>query len=448
MQNQTGTPIRCQSCGQPFNAELRTVIDVMKEPQLKAELLSGRLNNARCPHCGTPNAVTTPILYHDATKELLIALVPMELNLPKDEQEKIIGDMMNHLPKDDFKAYMFNPTRALTMQGLMDQVLEADGITPEMMEQQRARVRLAQQFVEAPENDLENLVKQHDEQIDTQFFQTLTMIAQRMLEGGQAEAAQQVIQRQSRIAELSTHGQELIQQQEQQQQTVQRVADRIQQLGAGADRADFMALAIEFKDDDNALQALVGLARPAFDYEFFQQMTARIGEAPAAEREGLNSLRQRLVELTSAIDQQTQMAAQNAAGFLQALVNSQEPEQLIRENIQIIDDTFMAVLTSNIQQAEQQKNIQLASRLKELYNMIVTLLQESMGPEMRFINDLLSAPDDAQAEIMLQERASEFGPDLLEVMDAIEHMLEEQGNHPLLGRMKSLKQAAQQVISG
>ena len=56
---------------------------------------------------------------------------------------------MNQLPKDNFKAYMFNPKRSLTMQGLIDQVLEADGITQEMLEEQRQRVQLVQQFIEA-----------------------------------------------------------------------------------------------------------------------------------------------------------------------------------------------------------------------------------------------------------------------------------------------------------
>jgi hypothetical protein len=68
-----------------------------QEPQAKVRLLTGHLNTIRCPNCGAPNTVLTPLLYHDPEKELLIAFVPMELGLSKQDQEKTIGDMMREL---------------------------------------------------------------------------------------------------------------------------------------------------------------------------------------------------------------------------------------------------------------------------------------------------------------------------------------------------------------
>ncbi|MFN8450295.1 MAG: hypothetical protein U0521_17340 [Anaerolineae bacterium] len=44
------------------------------------------------------------------------------------------------LPQQSMKGYLFQPRRALTMQGLIEQVLQADGVTPEMIGEQRARV--------------------------------------------------------------------------------------------------------------------------------------------------------------------------------------------------------------------------------------------------------------------------------------------------------------------
>ncbi len=55
------------------------------------------MNTVRCPNCGTPVTISAPLLYHDASKELLIAFVPMELNLNNDGQEKVIGDLMREL---------------------------------------------------------------------------------------------------------------------------------------------------------------------------------------------------------------------------------------------------------------------------------------------------------------------------------------------------------------
>ena len=89
--------LQCPSCGRPFNVVVETVIDGGKDPQAKARLLSGQLNNLRCPNCGNMVTVAAPVLYHDASKELLIAFMPMELNLTKDQQEKTIGDLMREL---------------------------------------------------------------------------------------------------------------------------------------------------------------------------------------------------------------------------------------------------------------------------------------------------------------------------------------------------------------
>ena len=336
MQNHNQTQIRCSACGQPFPATVHAYVDAGEEPQLKQQLLTGRLHAIQCPHCGTMNNIAAPMLYHDPTKELLIAHVPMELNLNKDQQERAIGDLMKHLPKDNFKGYMFSPRRALTMQGLVEQVLEADGVTPEMMEAQRERVRLIQTFLqatEASEEQLDQLITEHDASIDGDFFRTMSVMAQRMLQENQPQVAQAVMALQQYILEKSTYGQEMLQQQEQQQEAIEAVAHAIQELGENATRAEFYKLAVEYRDDDEKLQALVGLARPAFDYEFFQQMTSNIEQAPTAERDELNDLRERLVDLTSAIDQQAQVAMQQASGFLQALVNHDDPGALIRANM-------------------------------------------------------------------------------------------------------------------
>ena len=144
--------LKCPNCGRPFTGTVDTVIDPTLDPQAKARLLCGQLNTLRCPNCGNPVTVAAPVLYHDASKELLIAFMPMELNLTKDQQEKAIGDLMRELKltQQAMKGYVFQPRRALTMQNLIEQVLQADGVTPEMMEEQRNRVRLLENLMQTP----------------------------------------------------------------------------------------------------------------------------------------------------------------------------------------------------------------------------------------------------------------------------------------------------------
>jgi hypothetical protein len=443
----TKITINCSACGQPYAAEIRTMIDTTLDPEGKTLLLTGRLNSAICPHCNSTNVIAMPLLYHDPIKEVLITYVPMELNLNKDQQEKAVGDLLNQLPKDNFKGYMFNPRRALTLQSLAEQVLESDGVTPEMMAEQKERVRIAQELVDATPNQLPTLVQKYDEEIDMRFFQTLTMMAQRSMESGQSDIANQIIITQNQIAELSTYGQKLLQEQEERQEILEQVAQDIQQLGDKPTQTDFLQLAIQYVEDYDALQALVGLVRPAFDYEFFQQLAEKIGQAPTSSRDSLNTLRENLLELTTAFDQQSALAAQNAASFIQTLVKHQEPEQLLLQNIHLLDDTFMAVLNANIHQADRRNDTQTSTRLKQLYELVISILQDNMQPELRFVNELLAAENEEEASAMISEGAGQFGYMLIEVMDAVEEILAGQGNHPLANRLKALRNETEQALS-
>jgi len=139
---QGGTQINCPNCRRPFAMKVEQLIDVGRDPQAKARFLSGRTNLLLCPHCGFQTMLATPIAYHDPAKELFLIYVPMELNLPQQETNKLIGQMsnivLNSLPPEQRKGYLFTPRSMLSLQGMVETILEADGITKEVIEQQRA----------------------------------------------------------------------------------------------------------------------------------------------------------------------------------------------------------------------------------------------------------------------------------------------------------------------
>lgn len=436
--------IRCTQCGQPVNMLVRTVIDAQHDPEGKSLLLNGRLNTTQCANCGFLNRVVAPLLYHDASKQLLVANIPGEV-LRGQPEEKVVGELMNeltrNLPKEQFKAYMFNPKRSLTLQGLIDQVLAADGITPEMVEAGKKRVDLLQKFIEAPsEEALKTLITENDSEINTALFQTMTLMAQRMIQDGRNDIAGRLVMIQDYLLEHSTFGQQVAQQQAQQEQIVQGVAQEVQNLGENATRADFITLVKQYAEDDIKLQALVGLVRPAFDYQFFQEFTQSIGQAPAAERAHLEKARDRLVQLTETIDQQMQQTVRQAAQFLQVLLNSPNPDEMMEENIDLLDEDFMGVLTVNIQEAERRQNLPAASRLKAIYEKAVELLKSQMSPELRFLNDLLSVEDDNTMRQMITERGGVFQKTaLLEMVKAVEQILQAQGQAAALGRLGQIR---------
>ncbi len=446
----TRMTIQCPNCGQPNEATIENIIDAGQNPNLKSALLSGRLNTVRCSNCSVVSTVAAPLLYHDADKELLISFVPVELALPKAQQDKVIGDLLKSLtssiPQQAFKGYMFQPRQALTMQGLVDQILQADGITPEVMEAQRQTISLIENLIQAGPDQLEGLIREHDAEIDEQFFQATMALLQHAAEENQEGLVHALLRVQEAAAELSSYGQDMALVIERQEEIAREVAADIEALGEQPGRADVLDLTLSYINDDERLQALVGLIRPAFDYEFFQGLTLRIGQAPASERAEMETLRQRLIEFTQVIDQQAQLAMQNAARFLEMLLNTDDVETALMENAAMIDDTFMAVLAGNIQEAERRADIQNGARLREIYNKVVALLQSNMQPELRFINDLLATDSDEDALNLLSKGVESFGEALLQYMDSIGRLLGQQGQHEMVEKLSFLREAAQRQL--
>jgi hypothetical protein len=131
-------------------ADVTQLFDVAQDPGLKSQLLSGMANFVQCQVCGYQGALATPIVYHDPDKELLLTYVPAEIGLPRDEQEKLIGGLINQavnrLPADKRKGYLLTPQAHLTMQGLIERILEADGITKEMIKAQQDKLDFLQKL--------------------------------------------------------------------------------------------------------------------------------------------------------------------------------------------------------------------------------------------------------------------------------------------------------------
>jgi hypothetical protein len=444
--------LQCSNCGTPNPVILRRVIDAQQDPQGKNLLLNGRVNTFQCQNCRTVNTVSSPLLYHDATKELLIAFVPMDVALQQRiNEDKAIGDLMNELtkslPKEQFRAYMFNPKRALTMQGLIEQIIEADGITKDMIEEQKKRVELLQKFLAADSEDaLIKQVKEHDTEIDMSLFQTLSLMGQRVMQDGQQQIASHLMAIQQVMLEHSTFGKKIMEQQQKQDSAIQEVAERLGKFGDAVTHADIIDMAIDFGDDDAKLQALVGLARTALDYQFFLEFSERISKAPADEREKLEGIRDRIRELTEEVDAQTRSVVQQKTQLLRALLETDNIEEVLSKNIDMIDDNFMGVLAANIQEAKRRQDGDILTKMTQIYDKAVAILQSQMTPELRFINDLLAAESPEAMQKLIDDKADGYD-DLLDVVDAVEELFEAQGQEEGIKRLEIIREALEKALN-
>jgi hypothetical protein len=451
MAQPAGTPINCPNCRQPFSAILEQVIDIDSNPQAKARLLNGQLNHLTCPLCGFQFTAHTPLIYHDGSKELLITYVPMELNLPQAEQERIIGQLqqalINSLPPEQRKGYMFTPRSALTMQSLADQILEADGFTPAMREAHKTRLDLIDMLLETPEDQLSTVIQSHDDQIDDAFLQTLAAAAQLMQQRGDNQKYADMAALYDALVTNTTAGQRLATAAQRQGEAIEWAQEKLQALGEATTHEQIVNLVLEASEDDDRLQAIVGLAWPAMDYQFFQTFTERLEASEGAEREKLEALRADLTELTTALEQQNRAILQQAAAVLRNIMGAQDIDEALRQHQPFIDDAFMAVLNANIQAAEQAKDVQASARLNQIYDRVVAMLQQQAPPEVRFVNALMMTDDDASAQAIIDQQAGQLDASVLEIIDVLIDDLREGGHDAPAERLVGLRAKVEAVVN-
>ncbi|MFN8419926.1 MAG: CpXC domain-containing protein [Anaerolineae bacterium] len=446
-----GLQITCQNCGTPFAVQLEQIIDATRNPSAKARFLAGRTNVFACPNCGYQSRVGTPLLYHDQSKELLMLYVPMELNLPKPEQERLIGSMtqalINSIPQEQRKGYLFTPRQALTLQGMMETILEADGITKEMVEAQRQKVRIVETYLQTDPDQWDALTEQFGDQIDRQFFDIITASAEAAAASGRRDVTEAMLVLRDRLLQSTKAGQEMLSAAQEQEARIQSVADELNALGKDLTHDQVVDLAIRLgKEGDEKLQVLVGLARPLMDYHFFELLAQRLEAAEGEDAEQITAIRDRLLELTTLIDQSNQAVVQQAANTLNEIMNAQDVDAAIDEHLAQIDDLFLQVLSANIQHAEQQGDQITGARLKNILQKVMALLEQSAPPAIQFINQLLGMQTLDMAKQELAARAEEFGPDLLDWFDSLDENLAASGDQQMRQTLSQLRAIAAQVL--
>jgi hypothetical protein len=435
-------PVVCPACGERFTAPIESIIDVGRDPSLKTRFLQGRLNIAQCPRCGSQGAMTAPILYHDPAHEMALVLMPQDLHLHNDDQQKLIGDLTNSLlsslPPEQRKGYLLNPKIFLTMQSLVNTVLQAEGITPEMIERQQAKVQLIDQLLRASdEESLRKLVKEHDSELDYEFFQVLTAWAQTAHSDGRADVAQALLGLRSLLAEWSSGGRAALAQ-----------VDASLGLGESITREELLAR-LQAAQSDEEFEELIAAGRPLLDYAFFQGLTAQMEAAGDPESTArLKALRSRILDTTARQDEEARTAMKHAADLLNAMLKAEDPQTFARQHLDEIDDAFFTILSANIQRAEAEKRDNMSQALHRIGDMVMALLEEQLPPEIRLLNQLLAAPDLDSARQLLESQRSAVTPQFVVTLGQIIAKLEADGNADAAAHMKQIKSQAEIMAQG
>jgi len=409
------TTISCPQCKQPVTADITRLFDVSQDPEAKQILLSGAYNLIQCPHCGYRGQAPVPIVYHDPDNELLLTFFPPELSVPVNQQEQMIGPMINKvmesLPMEKRKAYLFKPETMLTRQRLVERILEEDGITPEMLEAQQKRLNFLQRLASTSPDTRAEVIKQEEELVDEQLLMILGRLIQSAAAAGEEESTQVLAGLQQDILENTEYGREVLSQAQEQQAAMEALESASKE---GLTRDKLLDLIIDAANSEIRLATLVSMARGGLDYAFFQLLSERIQRASGEEQAKLTELRENLLEMTNEIDKAIKEQKELAGQLLDEIIEREDIEEATMEALSSINEIFLDVLRSRIQKARKEENQDRLAKLQKVAGTIQKI--SAPGANIELIEQLIQAEDEQAVNAILNENADEITDEFMQFL--------------------------------
>ena len=409
------TTISCPQCKQPVTADITRLFDVSQDPEAKQILLSGAYNLIQCPHCGYRGQAPVPIVYHDPDNELLLTFFPPELSVPVNQQEQMIGPMINKvmesLPMEKRKAYLFKPETMLTRQRLVERILEEDGITPEMLEAQQKRLNFLQRLASTSPDTRAEVIKQEEELVDEQLLMILGRLIQSAAAAGEEESTQVLAGLQQDILENTEYGREVLSQAQEQQAAMEALESASKE---GLTRDKLLDLIIDAANSEIRLATLVSMARGGLDYAFFQLLSERIQRASGEEQAKLTELRENLLEMTNEIDKAIKEQKELAGQLLDEIIEREDIEEATMEALPSINEIFLDVLRSRIQKARKEEDQDRLAKLQKVAGTIQKI--SAPGANIELIEQLIQAEDEQAVNAILNENADEITDEFMQFL--------------------------------
>lgn len=437
------TQIPCPRCRQPVVAQIEQLFDITSDPGAKQRCLGSVSNYAVCKSCGYNGPIATPVVYHDADKELLLTFFPGEMGMPVNEQERLIGPLItqvtNRLPPEKRKAYLLRPQSFLTYQSLIERILGADGITPEMIQSQQKRVSLIERLLTASSAEVRSdIIKQNGQMLDAEFFSIFSRLLESTLASGQEQTNKTMEEIQKQLLAETEYGRKLAAQTNE----IQEALKTLQAAGKGLDREKLLSILIEAPNDDR-LNALVSFTRPGLDYLFFQSLTERIDKGSGDEKKKLEILREKLLEITRKIDQRTEEDFKRSVALLNELLAAENIQQATTDHLDEINDVFVQLLNRELQDANKKND---SVRMPKLQQVAAVLQQASTPPpELALLEEMLAAPDEAALNKLIDQHAADITPEFNSIVANVISRSEEQAGGKPTGEEAQMMEKLQVI---
>lgn len=452
-----GVQVQCPNCGTPFTAAVFSIVDLGANPELREPLLGGQVNAAICQNCGAGGPLSAPLMVHDPENEFLGVMVPSQAQLQDAQAQRVIGEMskalMNRLPSERRRGYMLNPRQFFDWDSLLEVLWGFEGVTPEMLRTQREQSELITSLVRlAPDvKAMQMMVDRRPNLINRDFFALLGQVIGTLSQQGQ-EAQQTAA---DALVALRTHLLDTTEAGSAVKATEEQLRQAMARLSPSMSRDDFLDVLLDYwgkgEDGESIAISLMSIARGLVDYQFLMTLTNRIdGTDDPEERAPLLSLRELVVEFTQQAQQgqaqSREAMLQQVQDFLQDVLQAPDPEALMQERSDEMSEVFLAVLASNIEQAQQKNATFAVKRLRAIYDSAVAILQDKLPPELKLMNQLVSTQDEKEVRRLLHENREILSQEWVDNLREMEERFRSEDNRELAARLKSIRIQAAMLL--
>jgi adenine-specific DNA glycosylase len=435
------TQTSCPACHQPVVVDIQQVFDMGKDPLAKQKILSNASNFLHCHSCGYQGMLAVPIIYHDPDKELLFTFFPPDLNTPINEQEKQIGPLINRilndLPQEKRKAYLLQPQNMFTFQTMIEKILESDGITKEMLDDQQKRINLLNRMIKTPKQDRLAIFEQEKEIIDINFFSILSRIVESAMAQGDEKSQKPLLDLQQQLFENTQVGQELFLQAKETESAIKSLQEASKN---GLTREKLLEI-LENTPSETQLSIIASLARSGLDYGFFQLLSEKIDSTQEKnKKKELTQLREILLQITEKIDKQLQEQMNKAKQLLEKIISVEKIEEELEKNFNAVNDFFIQVLQAELSAARKDGNLDRIQKLERI--MIVIEKASEPTEEVKLFENLLEFKDKDDLDQLISENSTKINQAFLDMMNNIVNQVQKQDNQPeLLEKVKTVYKA-------
>ncbi len=438
--------VACPSCRQNYTTQVYPVVDVTEAPELKDLLLSGTLNAGICPHCGMRVEIVSPFLYVDREKQLALVLMPQELGLDNARQQALIGDLTNKvlgaLPPEQRKASLLQPRMFFSRRSLVEAVLQADGVTPEMLKALQAKGALLGELLSVADDAgrLEALVRERNADVDQDLFIMATNVLQESASTGQMPRAARAARVREAILEHSTWGQEAL------------AEARKQQAEQKAEAQTELLEAILAAEDDEELETLLAVNRPLVDEDLYRLLTQRAEEAKQAgdgeQAKRLRSLRGHIRNLTKKVDREMEEEIGESLKLLSILLEAKDMAAAVEEHADELSPLLLQILNISAEQALEEGRRDIAARLVALERLVQDALIAQAPVPVRLLEMLLDTKDAAKRREIMEEYRDHVNYDFLVYLDGILNEAELDGQWTYVNALRQIRQEVQEFAQG